>query len=386
MRKFFLLILYFPIFIFSFKTDTYMYSGDSYERYPYFLVKKSIRTVFDFENLSENRKVLYQKDFLLNYCFYDFQIKNIYIRKDFAFLFYDFITPSPLNYDVNLISDKYSTKIFTSLFKSDSSKFFKGFSNFQISSGNLYRYDNQLIFKYRFLNTEINLNDFEKYFLFGYQNDFFSSRIGYDLSKILISKIFFYGKNFYLYSLEKFNTFDKSFKHLLYSKYFGNLFLTNYNFELFYDSTLNFTSGLLQRILPQLSVYGNLDISYPQKDLFFNLGLRFVEKNIYLDFMPFYKNKINLNSSFLFESKFFDLQTSVEQDTMICFDISGRLKGYFFKNNLESSLTINYNSLKEVETIINFKIVNGSCFIGSKLFFEEKEYLIKGGFYWKFLD
>jgi len=386
MKKFFLLILYFPIFIFSFKNDTYMYSGDSYERYPYFLVKKSIRTIFDFENFSENRKVLYQKDFVLNNPFYDFQLKNIYIRKDFAFLLYEFINPSPLNYDVNLISDKYSTLIFTSLFKSDSSKFFKGFSNFLISSGNLYSYDNQLIFKYRFLNGEINLNDFEKYFLLGYRNDFLSSRIGYDFSKILVSKVFFYRKNFYLYSLEKFNTVDKSFKHLLYTKYFGNFFLTNYNFELFYDSTLNFTSGLLQRILPQFSVYGNFDFSYPQKDLFLNLGLRFVEKNIYLDFMPFYKNKINLNSSFLFESKFFDLQTKVEQDTIIRFDISGRLKGYFFNNNLESSLTINYNSLKEFETIANFKIVNGSCFIGSKLFLEEKQYLIKGGFYWKFLD
>jgi len=92
---------------------------------PIFLLKK-YKNDFDFENFSENRKVLYQKDFVLNNPFYDFQLKNIYIRKDFAFLLYEFINPSPLNYDVNLISDKYSTLIFTSLFKSDSSKFFKG--------------------------------------------------------------------------------------------------------------------------------------------------------------------------------------------------------------------------------------------------------------------
>ncbi|MDI6700705.1 MAG: hypothetical protein QME48_05675 [bacterium] len=386
MKKFFLLVIFLPLFIFSFKKDTYMFSGDSYERYPYFLDKKSIATLFDFENFYENREVLYKKDFVLNKPFYDFQITHTYTRKDFPFLIYEFRNPSPLNYDVNLISDKFSTLIYSSLSKNDSSKFFKGFSNFQINSGNLYKYDNQLIFNYRFLNTEVTLNDFEKSFLLGYQTAFLSSRIGYDLSKILLSKIFLYGKNFYLYSCEKFHTSDKSFEHFLYTKYFGNFLLTNYNFELLYDSTLNITTGVLQRILPQFSVYGNTDFSYPQKDLFFNFGLRFIEKNLYVDFMPFYRNKLNYNLSFLLESKFLDIHSKVEKDTTINYDFSGRLKGYFFKNNLESSLTVNYNSLEEVETIVNFKIVNGSCFIGSKFFLEEKEYLIKGGFYWKFLD
>lgn len=386
MKKFLFLILLFPVIIFSFKTDTYMFSGDSYERYPYFLFKNKIYTVFDFENYSSDCEVFYNKNFVLNYNFYDFQLENIYRRKDLRFLFYEYKNPSTLNYDVNLISDRFTTRIYSSLFKNDSVLFFKGFSNFQILSGNLFDYNNQMAFNYKFITGEISLSDIEKSLFLGYQNDLFSTKIGYDLSKKIVSKVFLYTKNFYLYSFEKFDIENKNFQHILYSKYFGSFSLTNYNVELFYDTSLTLTAGLLQRILPSFSVYGNFEFLYPGKNLFFNGGSRFTSKNIYIDFMPFYKNSISPNLSFLYETKFFDFQSIVYKDTILYYDLRAKLKGYFFKNNLELSSTFDYKSSKEFEVFINFKIVDGSFFIGSKFFLESKEYLLKGGFSWKFLD
>lgn len=386
MKKFLLLIFLFPLFVFSFKSDTYMFSGDSYERYPYFLFKNRIYTIFDFENYSDYNEVFYKKDFVLNYNFYDFQLENIYKKKDFRFLFYEFKNPSSLNYDVNLLSDRFVTRIYSSLFKNDSVLFFKGFSNFQIVSGNLYDYNNQMIFNYRFLTGEISLSDIEKSLLLGYQNNLFSAKIGYDLSKDFISKVFLYIKNFYVYSYERFDPDEKSFKHFVYSKYYGNIFLTNYNFEILYDSSLTFTSGVLQRLLPLFSIYGNFEFFYPEKDLFFNVGSRVTSKNVYLDFMPFYKNVFNPSLSFLYETKFFDFQSIFYRDTTLYYDLRAKLKGYLFKNNLELSSTFDYKSSKEFEVFLNFKIVDGSFFIGSKFFLETKEYLLKGGFSWKFLD
>jgi hypothetical protein len=363
-----------------------MFSGDSYERYPYFLFKNKIYTVFDFENYSSDCEVFYNKNFVLNYNFYDFQLENIYRRKDLRFLFYEYKNPSTLNYDVNLISDRFTTRIYSSLFKNDSVLFFKGFSNFQILSGNLFDYNNQMAFNYKFITGEISLSDIEKSLFLGYQNDLFSTKIGYDLSKKIVSKVFLYTKNFYLYSFEKFDIENKNFQHILYSKYFGSFSLTNYNVELFYDTSLTLTAGLLQRILPSFSVYGNFEFLYPGKNLFFNGGSRFTSKNIYIDFMPFYKNSISPNLSFLYETKFFDFQSIVYKDTILYYDLRAKLKGYFFKNNLELSSTFDYKSSKEFEVFINFKIVDGSFFIGSKFFLESKEYLLKGGFSWKFLD
>lgn len=386
MRKFLFLILFSPMIIFSFKTDTYMFSGDSYERYPYFLFRYKINTIFDFENYSSNCELFYNKNFVLNYNFYDFQLENIYNRKDLRFSFYEYKNPSSLNYDVNLISDRFTTRIHSSLFKNDSVLFFKGFSNFQIFSGNLYDYNNQMTFDYKFLTGEISLSDIEKSVLLGYRNNLFSTKIGYDLSKKIVSKVFLYAKNFYVYSYEKFDPEDKNFQHLLYSKYFGSFSLTNYNLELFYDSILSFTAGLLQRILPWFSIYGNIDFLYPEKNIFFNTGSRFTTKNLYIDFMPFYKNRVSPNLSFLYETRFFDLQSIFYKDTILYYDLRAKLKGYFFKNNLELSSTFDYRSSKEFEVFLNFKIVNGSFFIGSKFFLESKEYLLKGGFSWKFLD
>ncbi|MEO0288836.1 MAG: hypothetical protein ABIN00_04305 [candidate division WOR-3 bacterium] len=386
MRKFLFLILFFPVIIFSFKSDTYLFSGDSYERYPYFLFKSKINTIFDFENYTDNCEVFYRKDFVLDYNFYDFQVENIYKKKDGNFLFYEFKNPSSLNYDVNLVSDRFITRIYSSIFKNDSVLFFKGFSNFQIFSGNLYDYNNQMTFNYKFLTGEISLSGIQKSVLSGYTNNLLSTKIGYDFSKKFVSKIFLYAKNFYFYLNERFDPEDKSFQHLLYSKYFGSFYLTNYNVELFYDSSLTFTTGVLQRILPSFSVYGNFEFLYPEKELFLNGGSRFTGKNIYIDFMPFYKNGINPNLSFLYETRFFDFQSMVFRDTILYYNLRAKIKGYFFKNNLELSSTFDYKSSKEFEVFLNFKIVDGSFFMGSKFFLESKEYLLKGGFSWKFLD
>lgn len=389
MKKFLFLIFFIsPFIIFSFKEDSYMFDKISFERYPFFLIKKSVNTFYDFEMLNLSGLIFYKEDFILSFPFYDFKIGNIYTRRDKKMVYYDIREYSSLNYDINLISSKSSTNLFSSLFKNDSLYYIKGFSFFNIlTNSESSNYENQIIFKYKRIQTEFFLNNVEKNILVGYYNGLASVRVGTDFFEKIISKFFLYSKNFFLYSKENYNFLRKSFENTTFARYHNFLNLTNFVLELLYENdSLEVSAGILQRFSPQLSFYSNINYLFLQKDYYFAAGLKYIDKNLYVDLMPFSENKFSPSLSFNYLSEHFDFETYFVYGDTLEYYLKSVIKSSFFKNNLNLNLTFLFTGDRELETFITFKIVDASTFLGIRFILDDRVYLIKGGLSWKFLD
>ncbi len=389
MKKFlFFLFFISPLIIFSFKEDSYMFDKISFERYPFFLIKKSVNTFYDFEMLNVSGNIFYSEDFILSFPFYDFKIGNIYAHRDKKMVYYDIRGYSLLDYDINLISSKSSTNLFSSLFKNDGLYHIKGFSFFDIlPNSESSNYENQILFKYKKIQTEFFLNNVGKNILMGYSNDLASIRVGTDFFEKIISKFFFYSKNFFLYSKENYNFSKKDFENTTFARYHNFFNLTNFVLELSYENnSFEVSSGILQRFSPSLSAYSNLDYSFLQKDYNFAAGLKYIDENLYMDLMPFYKNKFSPSLSFNYLSKHFDFESYFVYDDTLEYYLKNVIKSSYFKNNLNLNLTFFYTSDRELETFVNFKIVDVSTFLGIRFILDDRVYIVKGGLSWKFLD
>jgi hypothetical protein len=376
-----------PLLVGALNFDVMMPDGESsYQTYPFFLNIYNTENVLFSENILQGDNLLSGRCREISGSMYSFMSKRMY---------YDYVSktgysllemPGTTSYDISIIRDLLSTRIYASLGKEDSFLKLNSLSGVYIENNSVSQHQTEFYGEYKNILLDVNVLQEKFEALAGYSHKIFKSEIGINNSNQIIEReaVNFHG--LFAYTDIRYNYKSKSIDGYLFSKYHINLGRLHIIPQVIYDSILTSRIGALYRILPEVSFYANYT--------------RRADDNIISSVVKYFSTKFNAYIIPVFyDSGGFGSKASVDlflkhiklnanlsyQDSLL-FDAFSSLSYPLLKGNFTPSLLIGYDSNKKLDLFINLRIIDVDIILGSRFFMDTKEYLIKGGVTWLFSD
>jgi len=387
MKKILFIISTIPFLLNGFSFDVKMPDNIStYQIYPFFLnIYNSENALFS-ENQMQTIEVFGDQCRTFSGSMYSFMTKRLYYNflneTGYALL----EVPETISYDLSVVRDIYSTRLYGSLGKEDSFLNLSSFSKIYLENTAIIEHQTEFYGEYRNILLDVIVLQENIEVLGGYSKETFAMKAGLDNSNQIISKgaLKLYGM--FLYSDIKYNHKTEKIKGLLFFKYHLNLGLVHIVPQITYDSILTLQAGALYRVFPEASVYAN----YTRKsdENIITSGIKYFSDKLSADILPLYYSRdgFGVKTSIDVFYKYLKLNWNLSYSDSILFDMFSSTSLSLFGGNLIPELVIGYDNIKHLDCFLNLKIIDVNIFFGSRFFMDTKKYLIKGGFTWLFSD
>lgn len=383
----FFILFAIPLLIGALNVDLMMPDGESsYQTYPFFLNMYNTENVLFSENFMQSENLFADRCRIISGSMHSFMSKRMYYdflsERGYSF----FEIPNITSYDISIIRDLLSTRIYASLGKEDSFLKLNSLSRVYIENNSVSEHQTQFYGEYRNVILDVNVlrGDFEA--LAGYAHKIFTSEVGANNNDQIISResVNFHG--LFAYTDIRYNYKTHSMDGFLFSKYHINLGRLHIIPQVIYDSILTAQAGALYRISPEFSFYANY--SRRADDNIISSGLKYFSNKMNADILPIFYNKGGLGAKASVDL-FFDnirLNANVSYQDSILFDAFSSLSYHLLGGNFTPLVLVGFNSDNKLDIFLNLKIIDVDIILGSRFFMDTKEYLLKGGVSWLFSD
>ncbi|MDD3803666.1 MAG: hypothetical protein PHW02_04650 [bacterium] len=360
--------------------------ASSYETHPFFMNIYDSSNPFFSENILQGKMLFASQNRIFSGSMFSFMARTEFYDPAAEIGFAEFIVPNKTSYDISIIRDPFTTRLYASLGKEDSVSSISSLSRLYLEGQTLLEHETDFYGDYNGYAVSANIRQNRFSFLAGLKKESFSAQAGAASGNMLLGRGFFLKSNFYLFTDFNFNYKTKSIDGIFYSKYHysnGRLHITP---QAVYDSILFLQAGILYRILPEISGYAN----YSRKN---NLnaasaGIKVNAGGLKADILPIsYEGRTaGARTSVLYERGWLSLNANAEYFDSIAFDLNGAAGADFFNGNLVLKLITGYSSRAVASIFLVAKVIDANLFFGGDFAVETKEYMLKGGFTWLFKD
>ncbi|MGE3063234.1 MAG: hypothetical protein AB7T10_06325 [bacterium] len=386
-NKTIIILILFPVLIIGLEFDEKMPdNASSYETYPFFMHLYIAENPIFSENSLQSDKIFASENRCFTGSHYSFMAPLIRFDPVIETGFAKFEIPHKTSYDLSIIRDPSSTRLYSSLGKEDSISSVSSLSRLYLEGSTLIEHETDFYLDYKKFILTANVLQSKFKVLAGYGKDDWSLHIGYGNPDRILGRASFANRGFYFFSECGYNYKTNSIDAILFSKYHYSYERLHVTPQIFYDSVLVAQMGVLYRLLPSLSVYSN----YSRRESldFTEAGVKLNTGSLKTDILPLsYNGEIfGSKASLLAEYKYLMLNVNAEYFDSLTFGCLAKASVSLLGGNLTPSIIAEYKSDEVLDIFLNLKLIDADIFFGGRLFLNSKEYLVKGGLTWLFAD
>lgn len=358
----------------------------SYETHPYFLNIYGAESVIVSEYSLRNVRLLSSPLNFTDGSFYSFMKRREAYDPVLGVGYAGIDIPNKTAYDLSILRDLSTTRIYASLGKRDSTVEFASMSRLSLESSSLLEHETILYGGYgRYLAAaKVSGGMYEG--LAGYRRGGFAAMAGAGTGGRILCRASANLFGCWLLSDVSYNYRLKSFDAKLFSEYHFHYERLHLTPQISYDSVLTARIGALYRVLPWASAYANY--SRTNESGIISAGMKISSGWIEADILPLCltDGKEGMAASLLAGNGSLSLNLNAQYADSLVYSAYSLISASFFSGNLSPALIAGYDSQRRADIILKVRIVDADVFFGGRLFLDSREYLLKGGFTWLFSD